>query len=99
MDVENLEIVPAEVAVSLREYKKQFLDILDLIIHFSDGTETPVDYPDIQFGIVEYYETPDAFQESNSKWVVQYLEGLGYKGLDPSMVYFQVDEVVPDTFD
>jgi hypothetical protein len=98
-DVKVFEIKPAEVSVSLRDYKKQFLDFLDLNIRFDDDTEISIDYPDVQFNILEYYETPEYFQYSESKHIIQYLEELGYKDLDSSMVNFQVVSSVRDDWD
>jgi len=98
-NVDVSEIKPAFIYVSLRDYKKQFLDFLDLVIHFDDGTEICVDYPEDQFSILKYYETPEDFQHSESRYIVQYLEELGYSDLNPSMVYFQVESIVRDTWD
>jgi len=91
---EYLETKISYIFVNLRDYKSQFLDILDIELYFTDGSVIIREDIDMEISIFEFEEGSILRIE---KSIAELLEDHGFKNIDPNIIDLDIQEYVRDS--
>jgi len=83
------------VYVNLRDYKSQFLDILDIELDFADDSVIEIEDLDMEISISEFEERTAGDLRIELE-IAKLLEKRGFENIDPHTIYLDVVEYVAD---
>lgn len=91
---EYLETKISYIFVNLRDYKSQFLDILDIELYFTDGSVMVREDIDMEISISEFEEGSILRIERS---IANLLEDHGFKNIDPNIIDLDIQEYIRDS--